>query len=89
MKHLNLKIYGRVQGVFYRAHAQEVARERGLTGYARNEADGSVWIEAEGPEPVLEKFLEWAKRGPDRAQVDRVEVSFSDELKNFPSFTIF
>ena len=56
-KHTNLKIYGRVQGVFFRYTAKEKADEFAVTGFARNEEDGSVYIEAEGEEENLDKFI--------------------------------
>ncbi len=88
MKHLSITVSGRVQGVFYRAEAKERALELGLTGFARNEPDGSVSIEAEGPEAVLEKFLEWCKSGPRMSHVENVEYLYDDDLKNFTDFKI-
>lgn len=85
MKHLNIKIYGSVQGVFFRVTAQQEADKLGITGFARNEADGSVYIEAEGNETSLNKFLEWCRKGPKLAQVGKVDVSEAP-LKNFSEF---
>ena len=50
MKHLEIKIFGKVQGVFFRSSARQKAGELGLSGFAENLADGSVEIEAEGGE---------------------------------------
>ena len=86
--HLNIKIYGLVQGVFFRHSAQKEAEKLGLKGFARNEPDGAVYLEAEGEEKDLEKFLEWCRKGPPLAQVQKVESGFSRELKNFKEFTI-
>lgn len=61
-----------MQGVFFRVSAKRKADELGLTGYVRNEADGSVYIEAEGPEADLNLFRDWCHRGPSGAKVDRV-----------------
>jgi acylphosphatase len=48
---------GRVQGVFFRATAREIAQRHGVSGYARNQHDGTVELEAEGPPAKVEAFL--------------------------------
>ena len=88
MKHLSIKVHGRVQGVFYRAEAGEKATELGLFGFAKNAPDRTVTLEAEGPEPVLEKFLDWCRQGPRMAHVEKVEYLYTDDLKNFTNFSI-
>lgn len=87
MQHLNIKIYGLVQGVFFRASAKEQADKLGLTGFAKNMPDGSVYIEAEGEKENLDKFIKWCHLGPMLARVEKVEVS-EGSLKNFTDFTI-
>jgi acylphosphatase len=87
IKHLNIHVYGKVQGVFYRVTAMETANKFNLKGFARNEKDGSVYIEAEGDEAVLEKFVEWCNEGPPRASVERVITEESD-LKNYSNFVV-
>lgn len=87
MKHVNIVVAGRVQGVFFRASACEVANQLRISGFVRNEPDGTVYIEAEGDEPQLERFIAWCKKGPPRAHVARVETSEAG-LKNFTSFEI-
>ena len=84
-KHLNIKIYGQVQGVFFRVSAKEQAEKLGITGFARNEKDGTVYIEAEGDEKKLDQFLEWCRNGPEAAQVEKIEVT-EGPLKNFSGF---
>ena len=75
MKHISIHVKGKVQGVFFRASTRDVAQNLGLLGFVRNEPDGSVYIEAEGPDPNLDLFIAWCKKGPDRARVDEVSVS--------------
>ena len=87
MKHLSIHVSGKVQGVFFRASTKEKAEEFNIKGNVRNNTDGSVSIEAEGEEENLEKFVEWCKRGPKFAQVDRCEVNETG-IRNFKSFTI-
>ncbi len=85
-KHLNIKVYGQVQAVFFRTTAKEEAEKLGITGFARNERDGTVYIEAEGIDESLEKFLQWCKNGPEAALVKKIEVA-EGPLKNFSDFT--
>lgn len=61
-KHFNIVIFGRVQGIFFRATAKEQADKLNITGFARNEEDGSVYIEVEGAEEKLDKFLGWCHK---------------------------
>lgn len=86
MKRLRIFIYGKVQGVFFRASAVEKALELGLTGFTRNETSGAVYCEAQGPEEKLDVFLNWCRRGPEQAQVDDIEYVFEDKLKPFTLF---
>lgn len=69
---LHLKITGRVQGVFFRAETQKVAQRLGLTGYAKNEMDGSVTVYAFGEEAKLTELQKWCQEGPELAQVTKV-----------------
>lgn len=86
-KHLNIKVFGRVQGVFFRAEAKEQVENLGITGFARNESDGSVYIETEGEKEDLDKFIKWCNTGPPIAQVEKVTVS-NGSLKNFKDFEV-
>ena len=86
MQHLNIKIFGRVQGVLFRASAKKKAEELQIIGFARNEPNGSVYIEAEGEKENLEKFLNWCHKGPLFATVEKVESEFTSELKHFIEF---
>lgn len=74
-KHFNIRISGRVQGVFFRASTKAKAEELGISGLVQNEPDGSVYIEAEGEETPLEKFIEWCRRGPELAEVTSCSAS--------------
>jgi len=87
-KHYNIRVYGRVQGVFFRASTQEKAHELGVKGYVKNEPDGSVYIEAEGPAEALDAFLEWCHKGPAAARVDKVDDQETDNLENFQRFEV-
>jgi acylphosphatase len=67
-------VTGRVQGVGYRFFAQERAVARGLAGTVRNLSGGSVEVEAEGPRPVLDAYLDDLREGPPAARVSDVTV---------------
>lgn len=88
LKRLEIRIYGNVQGVFFRYLAFRRSQEMSINGFAQNEPDGSVYIEAEGEEEKLKEFLEWCKKGPKFASVTKVDFNFFDNLKNFKEFAI-
>lgn len=71
-RRIRLIIRGRVQGVWYRGSAQEIARELGLTGWVRNLGDGSVELVAEGERPALEALKSWCREGPPLARVHEI-----------------
>lgn len=87
MRHLSIRVTGRVQGVFFRASARDVALQLGLRGFVRNEPDGSVYIEAEGAEQPLARFLEWCRQGPPGAVVTNVEAN-EGPIRNLSKFDI-
>lgn len=60
--------------VGFRYSAAEKARTLGLAGFARNEEDGSLTIEAEGEERTLDTLVAWCREGPSFARVERVAV---------------
>ena len=81
-----IKVYGLVQGVFFRYTTRKVARKLGLSGYVKNMSDGSVLIEAEGPEDKLEELLTFSQKGPVNARVDRVEHELETPQYVFKGF---
>lgn len=68
-------VHGVVQGVGFRWSTQSRAIELGVTGHARNLADGTVEVEAEGTPPAVNELIEWLHDGPRFARVARIEVS--------------
>lgn len=87
-RHIDIKIFGQVQGVFFRHSAKKKAEEFGIAGLAFNQPDGTVYLEVEGKEVDLEKFLKWCRQGPETAKVEKVESNFSDDLRNYKNFEI-
>ena len=89
MKRLHLKIYGRVQGVFFRDMTCQKAEEFDLVGTVQNCSDDTVEIVVEGEEEHLKSLLEWCKEGPKRAEVMSVEEEWGDiKEKTFDAFNI-
>lgn len=72
MKQIKLKVSGKVQRVFYRDAIRRKAEELELSGFARNEDDGTVTIVAEGQEADLIKLLEAAWQGSPSSKVENV-----------------
>lgn len=70
---------GRVQGVSYRASTRTTALKLGLTGWVRNEADGSVRAMVQGPNAAVEALIAWCHDGPQYASVNTVEVTWVEE----------
>jgi acylphosphatase len=86
---LKAKIHGHVQGVGFRFEAMRKAQELHLSGFARNERDKTVYVEAQGARENVEKFLHWLEHhGPPLAKIIRVETKFSRDLGNYQDFSV-
>ena len=72
---LEVRVGGRVQGVWFRASTRDEARRRGVDGWVRNLPDGRVEAVFEGEETALERMLAWCRVGPPGALVETVEES--------------
>ena len=69
-----MRVTGLVQGVSYRATAQDVARSLGVAGWVRNLPNGDVELTAQARAEPLERFLAWCRNGPDEARVELIDV---------------
>jgi acylphosphatase len=76
-KAVQARISGRVQGVSFRAWAQVEAQGRGLSGWVRNEADGTVSTHMEGPAAEVDAMVALLHRGPPAAVVREVIVTLA------------
>jgi acylphosphatase len=74
MRRTRVRVWGRVQGVFFRASCARRAEELRLSGWVRNAARGEVEAVFEGPEDAVEEMVGWCREGPPYARVDRVEA---------------
>ncbi len=86
MKEIKLKITGKVQGVFYRDTIKKRALELGLVGFAKNEADGSVTVVAQGERPALEELVKTAQIGSRSSQVDGVHPEWREPKAKLEGF---
>ncbi len=84
---LRLKCTGKVQGVFYRASTKSKADELGLSGWVRNETDGSVAVHVEGNPQATKDMIAWCKSGPQFARVNEVHVQEVPD-EDFREFSI-
>ena len=87
MKTIRLTIKGRVQGVFYRATAKDVADQLGVKGWIKNLSDKNVEIRATASEELLQKLIDWCKQGPPKARVEEV-IAEELSLEEFSGFRI-
>ena len=88
MKRAHLIVHGSVQGVFFRANARRKAIELGLKGYAKNMADGSVEIVAEGSKEKLNELIEFCRKNPGKSSVIKVDIKFENFKNEFNAFEI-
>jgi acylphosphatase len=83
-----VRVSGHVQGVFFRAFTEEVARSYGLTGWVRNMSDGQVEALLEGEKQGVERAVSSLRSGPPAARVEDVEVRWEDFTDEFGSFSV-
>ncbi|MFP6685727.1 MAG: acylphosphatase [Polyangiaceae bacterium] len=88
LKQVQVRVRGRVQGVFFRAAAQREAKRLGLSGWVRNLTDNSLEILAEGEEGGIKDLIAWVQRGPSAARVDKVDVRWRSFVGDFYDFRI-
>jgi acylphosphatase len=84
---LSLTLSGRVQGVGFRFSAVSKAEEYQIKGFVKNQANGTVYIEAEGEPENLNQFVSWCHEGPAAARVDNV-VKQEIPIQNFKRFSV-
>ena len=88
-KTIKVRIYGRVQGVYFRHHTKLMADGLGLNGWVKNCPDGSVEALCSGSSDTVNQMIDWLHMGPDSAVVNRIdidELEYQDSVQN--EFTI-
>ena len=88
MEQVRAVVYGVVQGVGFRYHTCQIAQQLGVTGFVRNQPDGTVEIVAVGTSDQLKALLQWANQGPAGARVDQVKAEPHGRSAHFDGFTI-
>ncbi len=85
MQRKQIRFYGRVQGVGFRYHAQHAAGALGLTGWVKNEYDGSVMMEVQGEEVLIERMLQTLNRDMyiDIQRMEVKKIAIDEEEKIF------
>ncbi len=78
---------GRVQGVFFRATAQEIARKYPITGWVRNEPDGSVRCVVEGEPAEIDRFINAIQREK-QPNIQDTKITKLDPTEEFNGFTV-
>jgi acylphosphatase len=83
-----LVISGRVQGVYFRASARDVAQAQRLSGWVRNRYDGDVEAVVEGEDDAVRAFIAWCHDGPPGAHVSAIQVTVEPYSGEFHGFHI-
>jgi acylphosphatase len=81
-------IEGRVQGVFFRQHTEDLALRLGVKGWVKNRRDGCVEAVFEGDQDKVDQIIQWCHRGPLEARVMRVHLNWEDYTGEFEDFAI-
>ena len=75
---VEMKVSGRVQGVWFRQSTCDRGRQLGVSGWVRNLPDGRVEVTAEGTKARLMDLVAFCREGPPTARVDDVDVRWSE-----------
>ena len=81
-------IEGRVQGVFFRHHTQEMALKLDVKGWVKNRWDGSVEALFEGDKKKVDQIVQWCRRGPSQARVMNLHTTWENYTGEFEDFYI-
>jgi acylphosphatase len=87
MINIQLRITGKVQGVYFRQSTLKMAEIIGLKGFVKNEPDGSVFVEAEGENASVYKLIDYCHHGPEGAAVEHVSI-IQGEIAGYNNFEI-
>ena len=85
---VHIRLTGRVQGVGFRYFAQEWAEKLGLSGWVKNNWDGSVESEVEGGRSAVEEYLKQLKTGPRWGHVSDVQIDYKPYEARYNQFSI-
>ncbi len=81
-------VEGRVQGVFFRHHTEEMAFNLDIKGWVKNRRDGSVEALFEGEKKKVDQIIQWCHRGPSEARVMNVRTTWENYTGEFEDFSV-
>jgi len=84
-----VRITGRVQGVWFRQSTRQTAAGFAVTGWVRNNPDGSVEAVFEGEEAAVKAVINWCQTGPELARVDSVSAKWRAATGEFAGFAVY
>jgi acylphosphatase len=85
---VHLIISGKVQGVYFRKHTQDVSLQNYVCGWVKNLPNGDVECVLEGLKSNVDKVIRWCHQGPPNSRVDNVEIKCEAFTGNFTDFKI-
>jgi len=88
MRVLKAKVYGKVQGVWFRKYTLDSARDIGVVGMVKNLVDGTVLVNAAGKNENLREFKELLENGSTNSRVDKIDYSWEDLSIEYSTFEI-
>ena len=88
MRVLKAKVYGKVQGVWFRKYTLDSARDIGVVGMVKNLVDGTVLVNASGKDENLREFKRFLKTGSPNSRVDKIDYSWEDSSIKYSTFEI-
>ncbi len=86
MKRVKLKIHGKIQGVFFRYTAKQIADKLKVKGWIKNNFDGTIDAVIEGKDEAVDEMVKWCKAGPTNSIVEKVDIReeyYKGEFKEF------
>ncbi len=83
-----ITVKGRVQGVWFRAFTREKARALKISGWVKNQRDGTVYAEATGDRPDLDQLIQYLYQGPESSHVEDIEVVWGTTDQRYSGFEV-
>ena len=88
MRAVEVRVHGRVQGVWFRGSTRDEARRLGLAGWVSNRSDGTVQARLQGDPAAVEAMVAWCRIGPPGAEVTRLDVEDAEADGTLSEFRI-
>lgn len=87
----DFEVFGKVQGVFFRKHAQKKATDLGLKGWVMNTPQGTVIGQVQGPQGAVDDMKLWLQKiGSPKSKIDKATFRNEGPISNcaFRTFEI-